>query len=133
VKTLAAAVAILGGGLLLLIPRFVFPTCEALGRGRMHCTELARGEYVVGALLALVGAALALVGPGKSAIALAAAATALCAAAIAVPAITRYCANPEMPCHYGMAPSVRFIAGAVGLVELAALVGFARGAARGDA
>jgi hypothetical protein len=133
VKALAAAAAIVGGVLLLAVPRFVFPTCEALGRGRMHCTDLARGEYATGALLVGVGALLIALPPGPRAAAAAAAAMLVAVAAFFVPSYTRYCANPDMPCHYGMAPSVRFVAGAVALVELAALVRLARGAARRDA
>jgi hypothetical protein len=129
-KKVAAAVAVAGGVLLLVVPRFVFPTCEQLGRGRMHCTDAAHAEYVLGALLVLAGIAQLLLHNRGPAIAAAAAAIALCAAALAAPSWTRYCANPDMPCHYGMVPSVRFTAGAVALVELAALIGLARGAAR---
>jgi len=132
VRALAAAAAIAGGLLLLIVPRFVFPACEYLGRGRMHCTEAARGEYLVGGLLALVGVALLLVRPGAATAAAAGVAAALCAAAIFVPSYTRYCANPDMACHYGMVPTVRFVAGFVGIVELAAVVGAVR-AARRDA
>jgi hypothetical protein len=132
-KRVAAAVAVVGGMILLVVPRFVFPTCEQLGRGRMHCTDAAHAEYVLGALLVLAGFAQFLVRKRGPAIAAAAFATVLCAAALAAPSWTRYCANPDMPCHYGMVPSVRFAAGAVGLVELAALIGLARGAAgRGE-
>jgi hypothetical protein len=122
-KIFAAVAAMLGGVLLLVIPRFVFPACEYLGRGRMHCTDAAHGEFLVGGLLVAAGAALLLVKAGTASICAAAIAVLLCAAAFFVPAYTRYCANPEMACHYGMVPSVRFIAVAVGLVEVAALAG----------
>jgi hypothetical protein len=133
VKALAAAAAIVGGGLLLAVPRFVFPTCEALGRGRMHCTDLARGESAAGAVLMAAGAVLLALPPGARAAVAAAAALLVAVAAFFIPSYTRYCANPDMPCHYGMAPSVRFIAGAVALVELAALVRLARAGTRRDA
>ena len=38
-----------------------------------------------------------------------------------------------MACHYGMVPSVRFIAVAVGIVEAAALTGLVRESKRRDA
>ena len=132
-KLFAAVAAIVGGLLLLLIPRFVFPACEYLGRGRMHCTDAAHGEFVVGGLLVAAGAALALLKPGPASISAAAGAALLCAAAFFVPAYTRYCANPDMACHYGMVPSVRFIAVAVGIVEGAALAGLIRESKRRDA
>ena len=132
-KLFAAVAAMVGGALLLVIPRFVFRTCEAIGRGRMHCTDLAHGEYLVGALLVLTGVALIILESNKAAIAAAGCTTVLSVAAFFVPAYTRYCANPEMPCHYGMAPSVRFIAVVLGIVEVTALAGLVRESKRRDA
>jgi hypothetical protein len=131
-KAFAAAAAAVAGMMLLLIPRFVFPACEYLGRGRMHCTDAAHGEFVIGGLLVATGVSLALLRPGVAAAAAAAIAALLCVAAFFVPTYTRYCANPEMPCHYGMVPSIRFIAGAVGLAEVAALTSFVRASRRWD-
>jgi len=132
-KVFAAVTALLGGALLLVIPRFVFPTCEYLGRGRMHCTAAAHGEYIVGSLLLAAGVALLVLKTGNTLIFAAAGAVLLCLAAFFVPAYTRYCANPDMACHYGMVPSIRFVAIAVGVVEAAALTGFVRESKRGDA
>ena len=131
-KVFAAVAAMIGGVLLLVIPRFVFPACEYLGRGRMYCTDAAHGEFVVGWLLVAAGAALLLLKAGTASICAAASAVALCAAAFVVPAYTRYCANPDMACRYGMVPSVRFIAVAVGIVEIAALTGLVRESRRRD-
>jgi hypothetical protein len=130
VKTAAAVAALLGGILLLVIPRFVFPTCEALGRGRMHCTDLAHGEYAAGALLAAAGALLLALRPGAAALGAAALALLVCVAAFFVPAYTRYCSNPDMPCNYGMAPSVRFVAALAGLVEAASVASLLRARSR---
>lgn len=132
-KVFAAVAAIVGGVLLLLIPRFVFPACEYLGRGRMHCTDAAHGEFLVGGLLVAAGGALLLLKTGTASILAAACAVLLCFAAFFVPAYTRYCANPDMACHYGMVPSIRFIAIAVGVVEAAALTGLVRASKRRDA
>ena len=132
-KIFAGAAAMLGGVLLLVVPRFVFPACEYLGRGRMHCTDAAHGEFVVGGLLIAAGAALLLLKTGTASILAAAVAVLLCAAAFFVPAYTRYCANPDMACHYGMVPSIRFIAVAVGVVEAAALTGLVRASKWRDA
>ena len=132
-KVFAAVAAIVGGALLMVIPRFVFPACEYLGRGRMHCTDAAHGEFVVGGLLAAAGVALLLLKTGTATIFAAAAAVLLCAAAFFVPAYTRYCANPDMACHYSMVPSIRFIAIVVGVAEAAALTGLVRESKRRDA
>ena len=132
-RIFAAVAAILGGALLLVIPRFVFPACDYLGRGRMHCTDAAHGEFIVGGLLVAAGVALLASKAGPASIFAAATAVLLCAAAFFVPAYTRYCANPDMACRYGMVPSVRFIAVATGLVESAALIGLVRGSSRRDA
>jgi hypothetical protein len=132
-KIFAAVAAIVGGALLLVIPRFVFPACEYIGRGRMHCSDAALGEFVVGALLGATGVLLIVLRPGAGAIATAGVAIALCAAAFFVPAYTRYCAHPDMPCRYGMVPSVRFIAVIVGLVEVVALTRLMRESRRRDA
>ena len=132
-KIFAALAAIVGGLLLLVIPRFVFPACEYLGRGRMHCTDAAHGEFIVGGLLVAAGAALLLMKSGTASIGAAAIAVLLCAAAFFVPTYTRYCANPDMACHYGMVPSIRFIAVAVGIVEFAALIGLVRESRRREA
>lgn len=129
-KILAGWTAVLGGILLVVVPRFVFPSCEALGRGRMHCTDLAHGEYVIGALLTAAGVLLLALNPGRATLAAATLALLLSGAAAFMPAYTRYCMNPDMACRYGMAPSVRFIGAACGLVQLAAIVGFIRSRTR---
>lgn len=129
-KTAAGVAAVVGGILLIAIPRFIFPTCEAIGRGRMHCTDAARGEYLAGGLLAAAGAALLALKPGKGALAATALGALVCAAAFFIPAHTGYCMNPDMPCRYGMVPSVRFVAILVGLVQIAALIGLVRAMAR---
>ena len=65
-RIFAAVAALVGGVLLLVIPRFIFPACEYLGRGRMHCTDAAHGEFVVGGLLVAAGAALLLLQAGSA-------------------------------------------------------------------
>jgi hypothetical protein len=132
-KLLAAIAAIVGGTLLLVIPRYVFPACEYIGRGRMHCTDAAHGEFLAGGLLVAAGVALLALKPGPASVFAAGCAVLLCAAAFFVPAYTRYCANPDMACHYGMVPSVRFIAAGVGIIEVAALAGLIRESKRRDA
>lgn len=132
-KIFAAVAAIVGGLLLVVVPRFVFPACEYLGHGRMHCTDAAHGEFFVGGLLVVAGVALLAAKAGTASICAAAVAALLCAAAFFVPAYTRYCANPDMACHYGMVPSVRLVAVAVGVVEVAALIGLVRASRRREA
>ena len=103
-RLLAAVAALVAGALLLLIPRFVFPACEYLGRGRMHCTAAAHGEFVVGGLLVAAGAALLLLqgrraprSPPRRARSL------LCAAAFFVPAVHPLLRQPRhgLPLRHG--------------------------------
>ena len=132
-RVFAAVAAVMAGVLLMVIPRFVFPACEYIGRGRMHCTAAAQGELVVGGLLVATGLAMFALKSATGALVASGCAVLLCAAAFLTPAYTRYCANPDMPCHYGMVPSIRFIAVALGLVESAAFIGLARRTLRGSA
>ena len=59
-KKVIAVTAIVSGLLLLLVPRYILPACEYRGHPAMHCSDTARAEYVVGALLIALGVAAAL-------------------------------------------------------------------------
>jgi hypothetical protein len=58
-KKLVAVTAIASGLLLLLVPRYILPACEYLGHPKMHCSDTAHAEYVVGILLIVLGGATA--------------------------------------------------------------------------
>ena len=107
---LVAITALVTGALVLLIPRYILPACEYAGYPHMHCSDTARAEYVVGALLLLIAGATFFLKKGKPLLAPAIAGILCYVAAFWLPDIIGYCQNPRMPCNYGMVPGVRFIA-----------------------
>jgi fucose 4-O-acetylase-like acetyltransferase len=116
-KKLASLTALASGVLLVLVPRFILPPCEYEGYPAMHCSDTARAEYLVGALLVLVGGTAFFAKTAKLSLTGAAAALILYAAAYLLPDSIGYCRSPRMPCNYGMVPAVRFIS-AVGAVTM---------------
>lgn len=127
---LVAGACVVAGLLLVVIPRFLFPPCEWIGLARMHCTDTARAEIVVGALLVAGGAAALAVRRRRPVLWIAVASVGLVSAAWFAPSVFGYCASPRMPCHYGMVPGVRFVAALAGAVLVAAAAALARDVAR---
>jgi hypothetical protein len=129
-KKLIAITALAGGVLLLLVPRYLLPTCEHEGYGHMHCSDTALAEYVVGGLLAAIGGAAFFVKKAGPAMMAAVACMILFGVSFALPDIIGYCRNPRMPCNYGTIPGVRFIAVTGAIVMIVALYGLVRSAKR---
>jgi hypothetical protein len=132
VRKLVAATDLAAGLLLVAVPRWVFQPCGWSGRAGMHCTTTAWAETALGA--ALLGAgALALAASRRPALGrgVAWASCALLLLAGIAPSVYGYCASPKMACHYGMAPTVRFVA-ALALVVLVAGMALARGPVGGE-
>lgn len=121
-KRTAGVIALIGGLLLVLVPRFILPVCEFEGYQPMHCSDTAHAELYVGILLAGAGIAVLLLRrPGVVLIALFAA-VGLSAAALALPEIYGYCKSQKMPCNYGTVPAIRLIAAATALAAVIASV-----------
>lgn len=116
-KKLVALTAVASGVLLVLVPRFILPACEYEGYPPMHCSDTARAEFLIGALLVLVGVAAFFAKTAKLSLTGAGAALTLYAAAYLLPDSIGYCRSPRMPCNYGMVPAVRFIS-AVGAITM---------------
>ena len=129
-RRLNGVAALAGGALLVVVPRWVLTACEYHGFPRMHCSDTAHAEMLVGAGLVLVGVAALLATRPRAAVAAGVLVLALCAAAFALPERIGYCHSPHMPCTYGMVPGVRFIAGVTAAAVLLGLVGTVRGARR---
>ena len=89
----------------------------------MHCSDTARAEYLIGALLVLVGGAAFFAKTAKLSLTGAAASLILYAAAYLLPDSIGYCRSPRMPCNYGMVPGVRFIAVVSAIIMCIALIG----------
>ena len=125
-KKLVAFTSLVSGILFILIPRYILPACEFAGFSRMHCSDTAHAEQVIGALLIAVSgitflaksATMPLIGAILSAV--------VFGIAFWLPEKFGYCLSPRMPCHYGMVPAIRFLS-AIGILAMA---GFVFGIAR---
>ncbi len=120
-KKLVAFTALISGILFILMPRYILPACEFDGFPRMHCSDTARAEQVIGVVLIavsgmtlvvksttmpLIGAILSIIVFGIS---------------FWLPEKFGYCLSPRMPCHYGMVPAIRFLS-VIGIFTMAGVV-----------
>ncbi len=128
---LIASTGIAAGLLLVVVPRYVLPACEYEGFPRMHCSDTALVERVLGGLLLAAGA-IALASRRRRALAMACAAAsgAILLSAWFTPDVTGYCPSAKMPCHYGMVPGVRFIVALAGIGLVTGVVLLARSRGR---
>ncbi len=122
-RSLAGVSAILAGLLLIIVPRYILPACEFEGFSRMHCSDTAQAERILGGLFILAGGLILAVRSTR----LRAAGSAvflllLSAAAYVIPDRFGYCHNPKMPCNYGMVPALRLIGVVSGIVAAAVIV-----------
>ena len=130
-KTLIAATALMSGILLVLVPRFILPVCEYRGfPAGMHCSETARAEYVVGALLVVAGIGGFLLKLARAAIISASASIILYVAAYLIPDIYGFCRSNRMPCNYGTVPGIRFIAIISGMLMAVGIISLVKSARR---
>ncbi len=108
-KKLVAITALVSGMLFFLVPRYILPACEYAGYSRMHCSDTAQAENVIGVLLMLAGGATLLVKSTRMSSFSAILSIILFGLAFWLPDKFGYCLSPRMPCNYGMVPAVRFI------------------------
>ena len=125
-KKLVAVTAIVSGLLLLLVPRYILPACEYLGHPRMHCSDTAHAEYVVGVLLIVLGGMTAFLRSKGVALVCAAISDVLYIVAFLLPDKFGYCHSTQMPCNYGMVPGVRFVAIVSAIIMSIALIGLVK-------
>ncbi len=112
-KKLIPLTAIASGILLRLVPRYILPACEYVPGHPpgMHCSDTARAEYVVGAILIVLGLVTAFLKAKPAAGFIASAASiVLYIVAFLLPDRLGYCHSSRMPCNYGMVPGIRFVA-----------------------
>ncbi len=121
-KKLIGFTAFIGGVLLVLIPRYIFPACEYLGHAAMHCSDTARAEYLIGALLLLTSGTTFFLKSDRSVIMSASAVLVLSVFAGISPDKYGYCHSKMMACNYGMVPSIRFIAAVMAIVMFAVII-----------
>ncbi len=122
---MVALTALLSGFLLLVVPRYILPACEYEGFAPMHCSDTAKAEFLVGAILMVIGG-ISLFSKKNIAAAVAAAACILYAVAFWLPDKIGYCHSSRMPCNYGMVPGIRFISITGVLIMIVAFVSMLR-------
>jgi hypothetical protein len=125
-KRLIAVTALVSGILLILVPRFILPVCEYEGYPAMHCSDTARAEYVVGALLLVAGIGAFLLKSTIASLIGAAVSIILYIAAFLLPDRYGYCQSSRMPCNYGSVPGIRFIASIGGIIMVVAIISLVR-------
>ncbi len=126
-KRLVAATALMSGILLILIPRYILPVCEYQGfAAGMHCSDTARAEYVVGALLLVAAVGAFLLKSTVTSIVSAAMSIVLYIVAFLLPDKYGYCKSSRMPCNYGTVPGVRLIAIIGGIIMVVAIISVVR-------
>jgi hypothetical protein len=125
-KRLIAVTALVSGILLILVPRFILPVCEYEGYPAMHCSDTARAEYVVGALLLVAGIGAFLLKSTIASLIGAAVSIILYIAAFLLPDRYGYCHSSRMPCNYGAVPGIRFIASIGGIIMVVAIISLVR-------
>ncbi len=129
-KKLVAFSSLACGLLLILIPRFILPTCEYEGYPRMHCSDAAHAEFIAGALLMLMGCGTLFLKTETTTMLASLAAGLLFVVAYWIPDMTGYCQSPRMPCNYGTVPGVRFVSVTGFMIMAVALAGLARSRGR---
>lgn len=92
----------------------------------MHCSDTARAEYVVGALLLMVGIGAILLKSTRTAISGAAVSIILYIVAFLLPEIYGYCRSSRMPCNYGTVPGIRLIVIIGGIIMVIAIISVVR-------
>lgn len=108
-KNLVAMTTLIGGILLILLPRYILPACEFEGFPHMHCSDTARAEQVTGMIVTAIGIAMFFFKRRELMITSVVIACIMFAVSFWLPDKIGYCLSPRMPCHYGMVPGVRFI------------------------
>ncbi len=120
---MVAFTALLSGFLLLVVPRYILPACEYEGYPPMHCSDTAKAEFLIGAVLMAVGGISFFSKKNIAAVVVAAVACVLYAVAYWLPDKIGYCHSTRMPCNYGMVPGIRFISIAGALIMIGAAAG----------
>ncbi len=91
----------------------------------MHCSDTAKAEYLVGAILMAIGG-ISFFSKKNIAVVVAAVSCIIYAVAFWLPDKIGYCHSTRMPCNYGMVPGIRFISIAGALIMVVAFAGMWR-------
>ena len=125
-RKLIAITALVCGILFFLVPRYILPACEFEGFPRMHCSDTAQAERVVGAILIAVSGMTFFVKSKMAPLVGAIFSILAFGLALWLPDKFGYCQSPNMPCHYGMVPAVRFLSVIGILIMVGAVIGISQ-------
>jgi hypothetical protein len=125
-RKLVAITTLTGGILFFLVPRYILPACEFVGFARMHCSDTAQAEWVVGATLIVVSGMTYFVKSKRTPLVSAILSILVFGLAFWIPDKFGYCQSPRMPCHYGMVPAIRFLSIIGILIMIGAVFGTAK-------
>jgi hypothetical protein len=120
-KKLVALTSLISGILLILIPRYILPACEFGGFSRMHCSDTAHAEQIIGAVLIVVSCMTFLVKSATMPLIGAILSIIMFGISFWLPEKFGYCLSPRMPCHYGMVPAIRFLS-VIGILTMTVVV-----------
>jgi hypothetical protein len=125
-RKLVVITTLVGGILFFLVPRYILPACEFVGFARMHCSDTAQAERVVGAILIVVSGVTSFVKSKRTPLVSAIFSILVFGLALWIPDKFGYCQSPRMPCHYGMVPAIRFLSIIGILIMIGAVLGTAK-------
>jgi hypothetical protein len=125
-KMVVAITTLVCGMLFLLVPRYVLPACEYAGYSRMHCSDTAQAEQVIGVVLIAVSGMTFLLKAKLMPLVGAISSMIVFGIAFWLPDKFGYCLSPRMPCHYGMVPAVRFLSIIGVLIMIGVVLSIAR-------
>jgi hypothetical protein len=120
-KMVVVITTLVCGILFFLVPRYVLPACEYAGYSRMHCSDTAQAEQVIGVVLIVVSGMTFFVKSTAMPLVSAILSTIVFGIAFWLPDRFGYCLSPRMPCHYGMVPAVRFLS-VIGILTMTGVV-----------
>ncbi|MDH4162473.1 MAG: DUF4418 family protein [Nitrospirota bacterium] len=125
-KRAAGILAVIGGILLILAPRFILPVCEYSGYQPMHCSDTARAELYAGIAIICAGTAVLALHRHSLVVMALLAVIGVSSAALALPQIYGYCKSPKMPCNYGTVPAIRLTAVIIAAFAIIALLSYVK-------
>jgi hypothetical protein len=120
-RHLVAITSLTCGILFILVPRYILPACEFAGFARMHCSDTAQAEAIVGVLLVLAAGMTLMIRSTWMPLAGGVLSLLLLGITVWLPETYGYCLSPKMPCKYGMVPAIRFISVTGSLIMIGAL------------
>ncbi|MBF0559806.1 MAG: DUF4418 family protein [Nitrospirae bacterium] len=110
------------GALILLTPRYIFPTCEYQGFKAMACSYTGTAEMFAGFIIITASAGMFF---SKSNEALRWLSLTVFAAGVTVvllPEKIGYCHSSEMPCHYATVPALRLFGALTLIISLTGMM-----------